>query len=85
MIEQSSFLNYKINEYKGEKEKLLKKINESKDEYADKLEKDIKNYKNMVDTCVKTCSQLAEELMTLRKEINKYTPNQTNGIKNFKK
>jgi hypothetical protein len=39
----------------------------------------------MVDTCVKTCSQLAEELMTLRKEINKYTPNQTNGIKNFKK
>lgn len=27
----------------------------------------------MVDSCVKTCSQLAEELMMLRKEIDKYS------------
>lgn len=29
----------------------------------------------MADSCIKTCSQLAEELMGLRKEIEKYTGN----------
>jgi hypothetical protein len=29
----------------------------------------------MTDSCIKTCSQLAEELMVLRKEIEKYTGN----------
>lgn len=31
----------------------------------------------MTDNCIKTCSQLAEELLTLKKEISKYT----SGIK----
>jgi hypothetical protein len=78
LSDQASLLQYKINEYKTEKEKLTKKLLENKTdkhEYVEKLEKDIRSYKNMTDSCIKTCSQLAEELMVLRKEIEKYTGN----------
>jgi uncharacterized coiled-coil DUF342 family protein len=71
-------LQYKINEYKTEKDKLANKLLENKTdkhEYIEKLEKDIRSYKNMADSCIKTCSQLAEEIMGLRKEIEKYIGN----------
>jgi hypothetical protein len=79
-----SLLQYKINEYKVEKEKLVKKLAESKTDkhdLIDKIEKEIKSYKNMADTCIKTCSQLAEELIFLRKEIEKYTGSNS-GVSN---
>lgn len=72
-MDQLGFLNYKVKEYKNEKEKLYKQLEENKSDkqsHAEKLEKEIKNYKHVVDTYVKTCSQLAEELMILRKEID---------------
>jgi archaellum component FlaC len=65
-----------VNEYKIEKDKLTKAFSETHDEkaiYCERLENEIQSYKNMTENCVKTCSQLAEELMFLRKEIEKYT------------
>jgi hypothetical protein len=76
LMEKITFLNYKVTEYKTEKEKLSKILNETKSDkmiYAEKLESEIKSYKKMIESCVKTCSQLAEEIMTLKKEIEKYT------------
>ena len=74
----------------------MKKLAESKTDkhdFIDKIEKEIISYKNMADTCVKTCSQLAEELIFLRKEIEKYTgsnsgvsnPNGNKGNKSMSK
>jgi chromosome segregation ATPase len=73
-MDQLGYLNYRIKEYKNEKEKLNKQLEENKSDkqsHAEKIEKEIKNYKYVVDTYVKTCSQLTEELMTLRKEIDR--------------
>lgn len=84
LIDQASYLTYKINEYKSERDKLLKRLDESKTDeryiYIDKLEKEIKGYKNMAESCVKTCSQLAEEVIILRKEIDKYTSSQNMSL-----
>ncbi len=80
LLDQITFLNYKINEYNNEKNRLflqLENSNKDKIAYIEKLEKEIKGYKNMIDSCVKTCSQLAEEIMILRKEIEKYTKGNT--------
>jgi chromosome segregation ATPase len=80
LLEQLTYLNYNINEYQSEKDKLIKEQEEMKTdkfEYVEKLEREIKGYKNMIDSCVKTCSQLAEELMLLKKEIEKYTKTQS--------
>lgn len=75
-MEKLTYLNYKVGEYKTEKDKLTKNIEDASDDRSvivEKLENDIKNYKNMTESCVKTCSQLAEEVMTLRKEMDKYS------------
>jgi hypothetical protein len=67
-----SFLQYKLSDYRQEKEKLQKQIDDSKDEkmqYCEKLENEIKNYKNMTNSCIKTCSQLADEILGLKKSI----------------
>ncbi len=76
MLEQIAYLNYKVNEYKAEREKLNKQLagtNSDKVNQVEKLENEIKGHKNMVDSCVKTCSQLAEEIMLLKSELSKYT------------
>lgn len=76
LLEKMTFLNYQVKEFKLEKEKLNKTLLESNTEHSTqitKLENEIKSYKKMTESCVKTCSQLAEEIILLKKEISKYT------------
>jgi hypothetical protein len=47
-------------------------------DYLGKLESEISKYKKMKETFLLTCSQLNEEIMGLKIEIEKYTPNTTN-------
>lgn len=69
-------MNLKLNEYKQEKDQILEFIEEnggSCNEICEKLENEIIGYKNMADSCLKTCSELSGEIMYLRKEIEKYS------------
>ncbi len=80
--DQVDLLTYKIQEYEKLKDNLIKINDENfqKKTYIEKLEKEIKNYKSVTESCVKTCSHLTEELGSLRKGIEKYTK-----AKNYKK
>jgi uncharacterized coiled-coil DUF342 family protein len=76
--DKKTFLVYKVSEYREEKEKLKKaldELTESKLSVLEKYENEIKGYKNMTESCLKTCSELSEEIIRLRKEIDKYNFN----------
>jgi chromosome segregation ATPase len=71
--ERINFLKHKINQYKREKEELLNIIEESKNEKIENLENEIKGYKHMTEGCVKSCNKLTEEIVILKKDIEKYS------------
>jgi len=61
----------------NEKEKLKKIIVEETEvnqafSACEKLNNEIKNYKSITDSCLKTCSQLTAEIFQLKKEIEKF-------------
>lgn len=47
---------------------------------CEKLNCEIKNYKNITDSCLKTCSQLTTEIVQLKKEIEKVGFNNQNNM-----
>jgi len=73
-----------IKNLKSEKEKLKKTIIEETEvnqafSLCEKLQIEIKNYKNITDSCLKTCSQLTTEIIQLKKELEKCNYNNNSG------
>jgi len=74
----------------NEKEKLRKIIIQQTEENqalsaCENLNYEIKSYKNVTDSCLKTCSQLTAEIVQLKKDIEKFggsNPNNTNNAGN---
>lgn len=46
--------------------------------HCEKIQNEIINYKNVTDSCLKTCSQLTAEIIQLKKELEKYHVNNNN-------
>ena len=40
-------------------------------EKCEKIQNEIKNYKNITESCMKSCSKLTQEIIELKKEIEK--------------
>jgi hypothetical protein len=82
LFEKKIFSEECINKLKIEKENLEKliieenKLNLNKENY-EKIQKETKNYKNITDSCMKSCSKLTNEIIELKKEIEKI------GLKNI--
>jgi hypothetical protein len=70
--ERINFLRYKVTQYRREKDELLNVIESSKNEKLENLETEIKGYKYMTEGCVKSCNKLTEEIVILKRDINKY-------------
>jgi archaellum component FlaC len=51
---------------------LVSVINNSQNERVETLENEIRGYKNMTEGCVRSCNTLTEEIVMLKKEIEKY-------------
>ena len=64
-----------INDLKEEKNKLIEEYDThiKNEVYITSLEKDIANYKDISNAYLKNCPILAEQLITLRKELEKYS------------
>lgn len=78
LLDKKDVLELKIKEYKEELEKLTKVINfETKGKYetCSKIENEIYYYEQMSETCLKNCNQLTNEIVTLKKEIEKFVNN----------
>lgn len=50
---------------------------------CEKLQNEIKNYKNITDSCLKTCSQLTTQIIQLKKDLEKYNYNNNTGATNM--
>lgn len=77
-MDKKTILELKIQEFKEESEQLAKILNHEtlgKYEICSKLENEIGNYKHMSETCLKNCNQLTIEILSLKKEIEKYINN----------
>ena len=89
-MEKKEFTEKIIQNLINEKEKLKKnileetKVNQSFSK-CEMLNKDLENYKNIIDSCIKTCSQLTAEIVELKKKIDKLGFNNQNNsdIGNF--
>ena len=69
-----------IKNLKLEKENLNKVIqdeNESNANYfiCEKIQNEIKHFKNITDSCLKSCSQLTTEIVGLKKDLEKFNYN----------
>ena len=77
--EKVILLERKVSDYKEEKDSLRKQLNEiSNDDNfknVEKLENEIKNYQNTSNVYLKTCSELAEQIIVLRRELEKFMIN----------
>ena len=77
--EKIILLEQKVSTYKQEKDSLRKQLNEiSNDENfkkIEKLENEIKKYQNTSNVYLKNCSQLAEQIIVLRRELEKFMIN----------
>ena len=77
-MDKKSILELKIKEYKEEQEHLAKILNqetEGKYELCSKLENEIGYYKHMSETCLNNCNQLTTDIVSLKKEIEKFVNN----------
>ena len=78
LIDKKEILEIKIKENKEELEKLAVDLNvqtEGKYDFCAKLEKEISNYKHISETCLKNCNQLTTEVVSVKKEIEKFVNN----------
>lgn len=78
MLDKKAILELKIKEYKEELDQLAKVLNKETDgkyELCSKLENEINYYKHMSETCLKNCNQLTTDIVSLKKEIEKYVNN----------
>ncbi len=77
--EKIAMLEKTVAQYKVEKTELRKQLNQiANDENLKKIEKlenEIGNYKNTSNVYLQTCSKLAEEIIVLRRELEKYMTN----------
>lgn len=81
-MEKKEYSERIIQNLLNEKDKLKKIITQETEvnqafSACEKLNNEIKNYKNITDSCLKTCSQLTAEIVQLKKEIEKF------GFNNF--
>jgi archaellum component FlaC len=60
-------------------------ISRHKNEKVEALENEIKGYKNMTEGCIKSCNKLTEEIVRLKKEIEKFTPFSSQNTLNHSK
>jgi len=75
MNERIIVVEQDVSVLKNEKNKLLEIIKESEKDTEELLylEREIVNYQNISNSYLKSCPQLAEQLINLRKELEKYT------------
>ena len=87
LLEKKAYAEIIINNLKNEKEKLKIIIMEETEVnqsflICEKLQNDIKNYKNVTDSCLKTCSQLTTQIIQLKKDLEKYNYTNANNAPN---
>jgi hypothetical protein len=70
--EKINLIKFRIRHYQKEKEDLVAIIESNNDEKVIKLVNEINGYKNMTDKCRDSCSKLTEEILKLKKEIEKF-------------
>jgi len=83
LYEKKTYSEIIINNLKIEKEKLKNIIIKETEvnqaiSHCEKIQNEIINYKNVTDSCLKTCSQLTAEIIQLKKELEKYHVNNNN-------
>ena len=74
--EKVKLIKLNIIDYEVEKEKLenqiYNKINTNDYKKIEMLDQEIKYYQNLTKSCIKSSSQLTEEIMMLKKELSKF-------------
>ncbi len=80
--EKKKITKLRINELAIEKNKLQSeiytRINTEPYKKIDLLEQEINYYQNLTNSCIKSSSQLTEELITLKRQLSKFDVNSLN-------